>query len=168
MDFLGAVNRILVNNFILKGDDDLINTFSDLQHEATIRVARNSVTTELNSLLSEFPIPYEKASSTLVTVASQRIYTLASDFVRFWGNNPFFYLSTDANERLYEWPGGEDKLRQTHLLYLTEEGDENWWYWNDNTTKQVALFQIPDGVKTYNYDYEKDVAVVNSTDTIPL
>ena len=73
MDFLGAVNRVLVNNTIIKGDDDLVLTFSDAQHEATIRFARNSITSELNNLTSFFSIDREKTAGTVVTVALQDV-----------------------------------------------------------------------------------------------
>ncbi len=168
MDFLGAVNRVLVNNTIIKGDDDLVLTFSDAQHEATIRFARNSITSELNNLTSFFSIDREKAAGTVVTVAGTRTYTLPTNFVQFWGDKPFFYLSTDANQRLYEYPGGELSLRQTARSYLTTEGFESRWYWDAATVKSVGFYQVPNAIRTWNFDYEKDIGVVNSTDTIPL
>ncbi len=168
MDFLGAVNRVLVNNTIIKGDDDLVLTFTDSQHEATIRFARNAITSELNNFTSFFSIDKEKAAGTVVTVAGTRTYDLPSDFVQFWGNNPFLYLSTDANQRLYEYPGGEDSLRQLVYTYLTDQGFETRWYWDSNTNKSVGFYQVPDDARTWNFDYEKDVSVSSSTDTIPL
>jgi len=168
MDFLGAVNRVLVNNTIIKGDDDLVLTFSDAQHEATIRFARNSITSELNNLLSFFSIDREKTSGTVITVAGTRTYDLPGDFVQFWADNPFFHLSTDENQRLYEYPGGENNLRQASRLYLTNQGFETRWYWNQDTNKSVGFYQVPDAVRTWNFDYEKNIGVVNSTDDIPL
>lgn len=168
MDFLGAVNRVLVNAFILKGDDDLITSFSDQQHEATIRVARNNITSELNHHLSLFPVPYERTTSSITTVAGQRVYTLPSDFVRFYGSNPYFYLDTEASQRCYEYNGGEDALRQEFMLYLTDQGFENWWYWADSTVKSVAFLQVPNAIRVWNFEYERNVSVVNSTDPMPF
>jgi len=169
MDFLGAVNRVLVNNFILKGDDDLITTFNDNQHEATIRVARNAITTELNNFLSFFPVDYERRTGSIVTVASERVYEMPSDFVRFFGDNPYFYCTDAETKRLYEYKGGEKRLRQKDHNYLDNEGHENWWYWQPSTTKSVALYQIPDtSGRNYSFEYEMDNSISNSTDVIPL
>ena len=170
MDFLGAVNRVLVNAYIIKGDDDLLTNFNDNQHEATLRVAKNAIQTELNSLLASFSIDYERAQTlgSITTVVGQRTYAMPSDFVRFWGDFPYLVLTTDDAERLYEFHGGEDRLRRLHHDYKTNEGKENWWYWSQNTSKQIGLFQVPDAVRTYEFEYEKDSTVTNSTDPMPF
>lgn len=174
MTFLDAINRILVNAFILKGDDDLITAFTDQQHEATIRAARNAFTSEQNNLFSFFGFPYERALGMITTVQSQRVYDLPADFVRFWGSNPFLYLTQpppSTSQRCYEVDGGENALRQRDFLYLTQEGYERWWYWNDsgNATKQIALYQVPDtAAREWFFDYERNVAVILETDPIPL
>ncbi|MCP5005383.1 MAG: hypothetical protein GY941_15820 [Planctomycetes bacterium] len=168
MNFLAAVNRVLVNNFIIRGDDDEITAFTSTQHAGMIRIARNAITTELNSVLSVFEIPYEKAEGSITTEASERIYALPVNFVRFYGTNPFLYLSTDHNQLLEEYKGGEDKLRRHDLTYRTNEGVENWWYWNPSTVKSIALYQVPDGIRTYNFDYEKSSGVSESTDVLPF
>ena len=168
MDFLGSVNRVLVNNTILKGYDDLVTSFSDNQHEATIRFARQAITSELNNLTSFFEIPNERTTDSITTVVGDRTYALPSDFVRFYGDNPYFYLSTDANQRMWEYPGGEGKLRQTSFKYLTDQGFERSWYFHDDTTKQVAFHQVPNAIRIWNFEYEKNVGVSLATDSIPL
>ncbi len=169
MDFLGAVNRILVNAFILKGDDDLVTTFADTQHEATIRVARNAFSSELNNLLSVFTVPYERTTGSVVTVTGQRVYALPSDFVRFYLNDPYIYLTDGSGQRAVEYSGGEANLRQKDHFYLTQEGFERWWYWADDTVKSIALYQVPDADgREWNFEYQRDVTVTLSTDTIPL
>ncbi len=168
MNFLGAVNRVLVNNIILNGDDDLVTSFNNTQHAATIRIARNAITTELNGLLAFFPIPYEKTTGSITTESGTRTYSLPTDFVRFYGDAPTLYLDTDHNQRLVEYQGGEERLRRTDLTYLTNSGVENFWYWNPSTVKSIALYQVPDGIRTYSFDYEKNSSVSESTDTIPL
>jgi len=167
MDYLGAVNRILINNFILKGDDDLVNTFNDNQHEATIRVAQNAITTELNNFVSAFHVDYEKTTGTLTTVVGQRTYSLPTDFVRFFGDSPYLYLP-DETYRVYEYQGGENRLRQQDYTYLTTEGRESYWYWDSTITKKIALYNVPDAVYTYSFEYERDVSVSNSTDILPF
>jgi len=170
MDFLGAVNRVLVNAYILKGDDDLLTNFNDNQHEATLRIAKNAIQTELNSLMSAFSMNYERAQTigSITTVVGQRAYSLPSDFVRFWGDRPYLVLDTSDSDRLYEYRGGENKLRRENFDYKTSPGKPNWWYWSQNTDKEIGLFQVPDRIVTYEFDYEKDTTVTNSTDTIPF
>ena len=168
MDFLGSVNRVLVNNTIIKGDDDLVTAFTDSQHEATIRFARQSITSELNNLTSFFTIPYERTTGSITTVVGTRTYALPSDFVQFFEDHPYLYLSTDASQRCYEYGGGEGKLRQVYRKYLTEQGFEQWWYWHDTTSKQIALHPVPDAIRTWNFEYEKNVGVTASGDTMPF
>lgn len=168
MNFLGAVNRVLVNNLIIKGDDDLITSFSDNQHEGTIRLAQNAIQSELNNFTSFFGIDYERTTSNITTVDGTRTYALPSNFIRFFGDNPYLYLQSDNTDRLYEWPGGEAALRQQHFKYLVDKGRENWWYWHSTTVKTIALFQIPDGVRVYDFEYEADVSVSTTTDTLPF
>jgi len=170
MDFLGAVNRILVNAYILKGDDEPITSFADNQHVGTLRVARQAVETELNSLLSFFSLDYERSQmiGSITTVVGQRTYALPANFVQFWGDHPYLTLTTDNAQRLYEFKGGENRLRQLHHDYKTNQGKENWWYWAQDTTKKIGLFQIPNAIRTYEFDYEKDATVSNSTDPLPF
>ena len=167
MTFLDAVNRCLRGAGILRGDDDPVVTFSDVQHNATLNLAIMAIQAELTDLVSDRLIPYEKTSGTLTAVASTRTYALAGDFVRFFGKHPFLYNSTD-NVALYEHRGGVDALRHAILDYQTQSGSPTCWYWEDTTTKQIGLFPVPNEAETYSYDYEKDVAVSNSTDTLPF
>ena len=103
-------------------------------------------------------------------VSGTRTYALASDFVRFYGDKPFFYDSTD-NLHIYEFKGGEDNLRHLINDYATQSGYPHYWYWDDTTTKKVGFFQVPDSTvngRSLSYDYEKSVTVTNTTDTMPF
>ncbi len=101
MNALGAVNRILRANGILRGDTDAITTFSDLQHGATVQLALLSVQDELIDLVADTLIPYEKKTTgTVSAVASTRTYSLAADFIRFYGRASL-YNSSD-NIRIFE------------------------------------------------------------------
>lgn len=170
MDFIGGVNRLFRINAIIKGDDDAITTFSDTQHAADIELAKIAIQDELLELVSDNLIGYEKTSATITLATGTRAYALAADFVRLAGSRPSFYDST-ANDRIYEFPGGEDRLRDTDFQYKTTTGNPTYWYWEDATTKQVAFYSIPDSTlngRSLSYDYEKSVLVTNSTDTLPF
>lgn len=171
LTFIDGVNRVLrINNVIAGGDDD-ITTFSDSQHEADISRAKIAIQDEIAELVSDnMLLPFEKTSATITLVANQRSYSLASDFITFYGMRPSFYDATD-NRRLYEYIGGEDLLRNVDYQYATNTGTPIDWYWDRTTTKKVAFYNIPnetyDG-RSLSYDYEGSVMVENSTDALPF
>ena len=164
MIFLDAVNRILRLNAIIRGDTDLIATFSDTAHNATLNLAIVAVQDELGDMISDKLIPYELASGTLAMVSGTRTYALATDFIRFYGHA--FFL--DGTREIFEYHGGREQLQVDVPNYKTVSGTPNWWYWEPASTKQVGFYQIPNAAATYSYDYEKSVMVTNSTDTLPL
>ncbi len=171
LTFIDGVNRVLrINNVIAGGDDD-ITTFSDSQHVSDISRAKIAIQDEIADLIADdYLLPWEKTSGTIALVSGQRSYSLSSDFITFFGKRPSFYDSTD-NRRLYEYPGGEDSLRDSDYQYQTNTGTPIDWYWDRTTTKKVAFYNVPNA--TYNgrslsYDYEGSVMVQNSTDALPF
>ena len=167
MNFLAAVNRIMRSEGIIRGDTDAATTFSDLQHGATISLAQIAVQDELNDILSDQLIAYEHSSlGSVVSVVGQVSYALASDFIRFYGVASLYDATNKV--RLYEYPGGEARLQQTYFEYKTTQGTPQAWYFDATTTKKIGLWPVPSAVKTYSYDYEKDVSVTNSSDTLPF
>lgn len=170
MDFVTGLNRLLRINQIIGGDDDDITTFDDTQHAADIELAQIAIQDELSSLVSDSLIPYEKTSDSITLSTGTRVYSLASDFVRFYGSKPSFYDSTD-NVRIYELPGGEDAIKDSDYQYKTNTGTPHWWYWDSTTSKKVAFYYSP--TSDYNgrsltYDYEKSVTVTDESDTLPF
>jgi hypothetical protein len=167
MNFLAAVNRLLAAEGFLSGDSEEITTFSDLQHKATVRVARIAIQDELMELVSDSTIPYEKKTTgSITTVAGTRTYDLPSDFVRFYGT-PALYEST-GNRLYYEFPGGEPALRDHFPDYMTVQSDPLNWYMDLTTTKKIGFWYVPQEAKTYTFPYEADVSVTNSSDTLPF
>lgn len=171
--FIDGVNRILRSQGIIKGDDDDITAFSSTQHAATLELAKIAIQSEITHLVANNALPGEKATDTTITTnGSTRTYTLASDFVRFRGDHPFF-LEVDSsdvslNNTIFEFPGGEDKVRRTFLDYKSNEGQPHWWYFTGSTTWEVGLFPVPDSTKIYRYAYSKDVQVTTASDTLPF
>lgn len=170
MNFLGAVNRILRLTGVIRGDTDPIQTFSDLQHGATMNLAIIAVQDTFTDLMAFYDFPSERASSFITCVTNQRAYALPSDFVQFWEDRQTLYDAVGSN-MLYEYTGGEKQLSKSVWTYQTDKGSPNWWYYIEGATKQIGLYQIPDATfngRVLTFDYEKDIVPVNATDTMPF
>lgn len=167
MNFLDGVNRLLRSSGILRGDDDDLTTFSDLQHNAALNLAIVAIQSELADLVADRMIPYEKTADSITTVSGTRTYTLAADFVRFYGQSPFLYDATN-NSIICEYPGGVDRLRRTILDYKTQSSRPAYWYWEDSTSKKIGLYPVPNEAVQWDYDYEKDLVLSASTDSLPF
>ena len=167
--FLECVNRVMRTNLIIRGDDDAITTFSDTQHSADIQLAQIAIQDELNDIIAERLIPYEHTTGTISLVSGQRSYSLATDFIRFFGQ-PSFYDSVE-NRRIYEIPGGEKSLMNVDYQYKVTTGTPIEFYIDATTTKKVGFYNIPgstyDG-RSLSYDYEKSVMVSVESDVIPF
>lgn len=166
MTLLEAVNRIFRLNAIIRGDNDPITSFSDVQHNASVQLAVLAVQDELGDLVSDRLISNEKASDTVTTVAGTRTYALNTRFVRFYGT-PHFYISV-GNRQVFEYPGGRERLQLEIPNYQTVSGQPNWWYWDPTTSKTIGLYQVPDAVYSMAYDYEQSVMVDDAADTMPF
>lgn len=156
---------------IIRGDTDPVTTFSDLQHGATINLAQIAIQDELNELTSDTLLPFEKKSTgSIVTVQGTRSYNLAADFIRFFGK-PMLYDSV-SNFEMFEFPGGENKLKLEVPNYKTQQSTPFYFYFGGGTelttVKQISFYPVPQGAVTYTYDYEGDVSVTNATDVLPF
>ena len=167
MNFLAAVNRVFRSEGIIRGDTDEITAFSNLQHGATTQLAMIAIQDELNELLSDQLFPVERdASGSVVTTSSVRSYSLASDFVQFYGVASLYDAAN--NLRLFEYPGGEAMLQQAHPDYKVTESEPIHWYFDAGATKKIAFWPVPQAAKTYTYDYEADSSVTSASDTLPF
>jgi len=168
MTLLQCINRILRMNTIIRGDTDEVQTLSDTQHNASLNLAIVATQNELIRLTSDRLIPSERQTSgTITLVASQRTYTLASDFTRFYGDEHFYVSS--GNQYMTQWVGGLPALQAQIYTYATDTGDPNWWYWEPTSTKKVGLFQVPNASgAVWTYEYEGSVFVDEAADTLPF
>ena len=164
MTFLEAINRVLRTTGIIKGDDDNILTFTDVQHNATLNLAQIAIQNELNSLVADMLIPYERATGTITTVAGTRTYSLDPTFVRFWGT-PLLYNSAD-NRQMYMYD--EDQLRLEIYTYKTAQSTPIYWYIVGGATQQIGFYPVPDGVDSWAYEYEKTLSLTNAVDVLPF
>lgn len=167
--FLNGLNRVFRINNIISHDDADITSFSDTQHNADINRGIIAIQDELSEIVSERDIPYERTSTTITLATGTRTYSLASDFVRFYGTANF-YDSTD-NVKIFEAKGGEKSLELIDYQYLTTQGTPMMWYWSNTTSKEVAFYNVPDSNynnRSLTYLYEASVMVSNASDTLPF
>lgn len=171
MDFVGCVNRILQLNGLIRGDTDTLNDFTDTQHASTSSIAQIAVQNEITELSSRGRLPYQhKTTGSVMLAAGTRTYDLESDFVQLWGSDPFFYDATQ-NTQVFEYPGGEEQLRQDVLTYRTDSGTPMHFYFELGTTQQVSFFQVPDASvdgRELSYDYSGSVNVSSASDALPF
>lgn len=171
MTFIDCVNRMLRLNGLIRGDTDILATFSDTNHASTSAIAQIAVQTEITELSSKGELPYQhKTTGSIVLANATRTYNLASDFIQIWATNPFFYDSTNRYQ-VPPYPGGEEALRQAIYTYRTDQGYPLYFYFELGTGQQVSFYPVPDASlvgRTLAYDYSAAVNVSSSTDNIPL
>lgn len=171
MDFIGAVNRVLRINQIIAGDDDAIASFSEDQHRTTIELAKIAVQEELINLISEKSLPAERKVGEIITVAGTRVYNLPTNFLRFFGKQPYMRSTQNPTRYIYEFEGGYENVRHVDHNWDTNESNEPYaWYFEPNNAqpKQVGFIQIPNVSLTYNFDYESHALVESEVDTLPF
>ncbi len=173
--FVQTISDVLRQNTILSGDDADIVTFTDVQHKATILLAKTAVQSTLNQLVADRLLPFERTDGTIVFINNQRIYSLPADFIRFADSKPYMLqldaLGVSENRYLYEYPGGLGSLGAQIPQYREQQGTPWSWYYSDSTTEQVGFYQFPDTTAAgtqVRFSYEKEVMVNVEADTLPL
>jgi hypothetical protein len=170
LTFLDAVNRCLRINGFIRGDTDILTSFNDTNHNATSNICQIAVQSEIQGLMADSLLAYERATGTLTLLTNTRTYALASDFVRLYGDPGFFYDATQ-NYLILEYAGGEDKLRDDVFTYLTDTGSPNWFYFVQTTVKTVGFYSVPNASfnnRVLSYEYEKSITPSLSTDLMPF
>lgn len=171
MTFLSCVNRILTLNGIIRGDTDPLTAFTDTNHASTSAIAQIAVQTEITELSSKGELPYlHKTTGSISLATGTRSYALAADFIQIWATNPFFFDAT-LNVQIFEYPGGEEQLRNDILTYRTDPGNPLYFYFEMGTTQQASFYPVPNSSvngKALVYDYSGSGNVSASTDVLPL
>jgi hypothetical protein len=171
MSFLSAVNRMLQLNGIIRGDTDVLASFTDTMHASTSAIAQIAVQNEITELSSRGTLPYQhKITGSLTLLAGTRSYALAADFISMWSDAPFFYDATQ-NYQIFQYQGGEEQLRNDILTYRTDAGAPNWFYFELGTSSKASFYPVPDSSvnnRAIAYDYNASVNVSASTDSIPF
>ena len=159
----------------MQWDDDDITSFSQTQHSGTIALARTAIQHVVNELISDkFLWPEDKTGELTFSTAT-RTYTLASDFVRLDGKNPWLFelegvSGSDATSQfISEYTGGRNRLQKDVPAYTSQTGTPQWWYFTGD--QEIGIYPVPDSSKNstiYRYDYQKDVMPENESDSLPV
>lgn len=176
MTFLQAVNQLLRRTGIIGGTGDDLAAFGGTRHQGSEELAKLAIQDELRHIAVALSLPNERVFATDITLAAgTRQYTLASGFVRFQDENPWFY-KLDASDLPSEtvivpYRGGEAGLRKDYPRYRTTNGNPFCWYPSGTANNTIGFFQIPQAAHNgdkYGYYYEKSVTVALAADTLPF
>jgi hypothetical protein len=173
--FLDSVNRVLRNNTVISDDDDDITAFTDVQHRASLLLAKQAIQSTITELTADSLIPVEETDGTVMYIADQRVYSLPADFVKFTGENPFL-LEIDGsgvseNQWVSLYPGGEERLKREILDYKSQSGTPRYFYQANGSTKQIGFYQVPgadDDGQVLSFRYEKSIYPINEADSMPF
>lgn len=169
--YLDAVNRVLRTNGFLGDDDDDLESFTTTQHQASMNVAKIAVTTTLTSLIADQLIPHEQEEANITYTVGERAYSLDCNFIRFAGIPYLRELDAEGNpttHKLWEFKGGEERLRDTIHNYRTTPGKPIWWYYINSDEKKIGVYPVPDAATTILYIFEKDLSISNYQDVLPF
>lgn len=170
LTFLDTVNRILRIQGFIRGDTDVLTSFTDTNHNATSNICQIAIQSEISNLMTTNSLAYERGTGTITCATGTRTYALQTDFVRFYGDPAFIYDSTQ-NYQIWEYMGGENQLRNNILTYLTDAGTPNWFYFAQVNAKTVGFYPVPNASvngRVLTYEYEKSITPINATDLMPF
>lgn len=164
---LDAVNEILKRTNIIAGDASALTSLVDSSNQHHIDIAVQVVNEGIGELytLTANPLPNEQAESTITLVNGQREYSLASDLVHLrWP-----MIDKTNTQFLYEFPGGYDAM----LILDPEQNDTGLPPWGaiSPVNGKLHVSHAPTTVeagRVYTYQYDKDLGMVNATDTVPF
>lgn len=162
---LDAVNETLKRaNVIVTGT--LFTGLTDSAQQHTIDVAVQVINEGIDDLYSgRLMMPKEQAESTITLVTGQREYTLASDLIRLmWP-----MIDRTNLQYLWEFPGEYNDL----LFYDPQQNYTGLPLWGKISPITGALrvdraCDTQDNGRVYTYEYEKNVTLVNASDSIPF
>ncbi len=164
---LDCVNEILKRVNIIAGNAGLLTTLTNSALQHNIDVAIQVVNEGIDELYTtvKSPLPTQLKESSLTLVTGTREYALPTDFVSMqWP-----LVDRTNNQFLFEW---RDDYNSFLLLdpQQTYTGLSNWAMISP-ITGSLRLDKAPDSTVNghiYFYEYEKNLELINSTDTVPF
>jgi hypothetical protein len=164
---LNCVNEIFkrVNN--IAGDAAALTTLVDSARQHPIDVSIQVINEGIDELYSytQEGLPKQQAETTITLATNTREYALASDLIRL------HYPMVDRTNTQYisEFPGGYDAM----LLWDIQQTFTGLPMYGciSPITGLLRVERAPTAAENgriYTYEYEKDLGLVNATDTVPF
>lgn len=164
---LNATNEILKRVGIISGDSGELTSLTDSARQRAIDVAIQVVNEGIDDLYSASTVPHpnEQAEDTITLATSTRAYTLATDLVQL----RFPLIDKTNNQFIDEYPGGYNKM----LMDDPEQDDTGLPHFAAIRPTDGKLYTdvaptSDDNGNIYTYQYDKDVSLSASTDTVPF
>jgi hypothetical protein len=164
---LNAVNELLKRVNVIAGDAAALTTLTDSARQHPIDIAVQVINEGVDEIysISRLPKPNSQAESTITLATGTRAYALAADLV-----TPLFPLRDKTNTQfIWEFPGGYNGL-----LDLDPEQDDTGlpiWGAISPVNGYLHLNCAPtsaDNGKVYTYQYQKDLVMSATADTVPF
>lgn len=164
---LNAVNEVFkrVNN--IAGDANSLTTLVDSARQHPIDVAIQVINEGMDELYSytQEGLPMQQAEATITLATGTREYNLASDLIRLH----FPLIDRTNGQYIVQFPGGYDDMIEWDLQQ-NQTGQPMYAAISPIDGKlrvEVAPASSVNG-RVYTYEYEKDLVLVNASDTVPF
>jgi len=164
---LDCVNEVLTRTGIIAGDAGDLTSLTDSPRQRAVDIAVQVINEGIDELYSSAgeSHPQEQAESTITLVTGDRDYTLATDLVQL----RYPLIDKTNNQYIFEYPGGYNQL----LIDDPEQDDDGQPHFATISPVDSTLYldRIPrseENGKIYTYQYDKDLELTLSTDTVPF
>lgn len=170
--FLQAVNRGLKRVKAIEGDAGDLTTFTDSARQHEIDVLIQIWNEGLHALYGLGAFQGELAEGTVTFATDTKNYAVATDFEAMAGEDYIdrVMVSATKGSRLYEYPGGFERMYRNQPVPADITGYPNYWAIDkrDNTFIFDNQPTVDENGEAVTYLYEKRIALTLITDTFPV
>jgi len=164
---LDGANEVLKRVGVISGDGAVLTSLTSSSRQNAVDVAVQVINEGINDLYatSNVPKPNGQGEGTITLATGDRDYALETGLIRLR-----YPLRDKVNaQRIFEFPGGYNAMLDHDL----EQDDTGLPIYAaiSPVTGELHVDRAPtadDNGKVYTYQYEKDLALTLSTDTVPF
>lgn len=170
--FLQFVNRVLKRTGDIAGDAGDISSFTDSARQTTIDVIIQITDEAIHEMYAFGALVGEIEEDSIALVTDQNDYDRPNDFEALAGKTyrSRCLVNAENNNRLYEYPGGFDKLFTDQPDPTNFTGQPSHFVFNP-ITDEFRINTLPTSTENgdvYKYLYEKRIALTKTGDTFPF
>ena len=184
--FLDAVNKTLKRVGSIQGDAGELGTstvstatgftppnpFDDSQRQHTVDLVIQGWQEAAHEIFDLGLLPNEAASATIFLEVGVREYDLPANFEKVAGDDydQRVWRGATRESRLFEYPGGYAQMLSDQLLPTSYAGDPLHWAISPVDGLKARVDREPTATDTYNFLYEKRIALTATmaTETMPF